>query len=162
MRTCYIAMSFDGFIARKDGSIDWLPQPKDFPDEDFGYKEFYSSVDVIVMGRKTYEQILTFGKWPYPDKKCYVCTSQETGSTDNVTFVDDPDVSGKHVWVLGGGELVKTMMQKKLITDFIITIIPKLIGSGISLFGDIGEDVLLTLKNVKDLGHGMVQVHYKI
>lgn len=71
----YIATSEDGFIADKNGGVEWLPAPSDEA-EDFGYKEFYNSIDCLVMGSATYEQCLTFGPWPYPDKTTFVYTKR--------------------------------------------------------------------------------------
>ena len=85
----YIACSLDSFIAREDGSIDWLTKYDNNPETDYGYSEFYSSIGTILMGRKTYEQVLSFGNWPYGDKKSYVFTRQNEPlhREKNVEFV---------------------------------------------------------------------------
>ena len=75
--TLFIACSVDGYIAREKGGIDWL-----FTDNDYGYKKFYSSIDTILTGRKTYEQALGFGEWPYPGKKCYVLSRKPDNKAD--------------------------------------------------------------------------------
>ena len=72
----YIATSVDGYIATADGSVDWLSEVND-SDEDYGYDQFYAGVDALVMGSKTYEQVLTFGDWPYPDKPVYVMSQRQ-------------------------------------------------------------------------------------
>ncbi|WP_269848941.1 dihydrofolate reductase family protein [Methanosarcina horonobensis] len=73
----YIACSLDGYIARKDGSIDWLIEYENNSETDYGYSEFYASIGTVLMGRKTYEQVLGFGDWPYGEKKTYVFTRQK-------------------------------------------------------------------------------------
>ena len=73
----YIATSLDGFIARENGSIDWLTKYENNPETDYGYSEFYASIGKVLMGRKTYEQALGFGEWPYREKKSYVFTRQK-------------------------------------------------------------------------------------
>lgn len=73
----YIATSLDGFIAREDGSIDWLTEYENSPATDYGYSEFYASIGTVLMGRKTYEQVLGFGDWPYGEKNVYVFTRQK-------------------------------------------------------------------------------------
>ncbi|MHB8102526.1 MAG: dihydrofolate reductase family protein [Methanosarcina sp.] len=85
----YIATSLDGFIARENGSIDWLTKYENNPETDYGYSEFYASIGKVLMGRKTYEQALEFGEWPYREKKSYVFTRQKepTRRENNVEFV---------------------------------------------------------------------------
>ena len=79
----YIAISLDGYIAKKDGSVDWLSSFE----EDYGYEKFISSIDTIIMGSKTYQQVLTFGEWPYKGLKTYVFTHQKLKDDENVEFV---------------------------------------------------------------------------
>ena len=85
----YIACSLDGFIARENGSIDWLTEYENSPETDYGYSEFYASIGTVLMGRKTYEQVLGFGDWPYGEKKTYVFTRQNEPlpREKNVEFV---------------------------------------------------------------------------
>ncbi len=87
----YIACSLDGFIAKKDGSLDWLDAIENPNEDDYGYNDFYSRIDTIVMGRKTYEEILGFGvEWPYNDCQTYVVSSKDLKiSTDNTTLISD-------------------------------------------------------------------------
>ncbi|MBC8400257.1 MAG: dihydrofolate reductase, partial [Candidatus Marinimicrobia bacterium] len=80
--TYYVAASIDGFIARSDGSVDWLEQVNQ-SDEDFSYTAFYNSVDALVMGRVTYEQVLSFGDWLYPDKPTFILTSHSLATDHN-------------------------------------------------------------------------------
>ena len=113
----YIAVSLDGFIAPPNGSVDWLDE-KRFQDgvgedEDFGYKSFLKNVDLIVMGRKSYDQILDFGEWPYPEKHTKVFTHRiPQENPHDVEFVEGNVVKhleqwrgscSKNIWLLGGG-----------------------------------------------------------
>jgi dihydrofolate reductase len=140
----YIAMSLDGYIARLDGAVDWLDGVEG--EGDNGYGEFYSQVGTVVMGRKTYEEVLKLtNEFPYAGKNCYVLSRQSQESTSHVTFTDeDPETlvprlkkdSDGYVWLVGGGQLVQQFLEKKLIDDLELYIIPKLIGEGIPLFPD--------------------------
>lgn len=165
----YIATSIDGYIARKDGSIDWLNDIEPDPDEDFGYKELLNSVNSLLMGRKTYEQVLTFGEWPYKGKKCIVFTSKEIDKDPNVSVAHDLDVvkqlvkdESKDVWLVGGCGLNTSLLNAGLIDELIITIIPKILGSGIPLF-NYSKDVLkFDLVDSNGYRNGFVQNVYKI
>lgn len=102
----FIASSLDGFIAKTDGSVDWL-----FTDNDYGYNEFFASVDTVIMGRKTYAQILEFGAYPYEGTQGFVLTRTSTAERDeNVTFIGEniPGLidtlrqsPGKNIWLVG-------------------------------------------------------------
>lgn len=140
----YIAMSLDGYIARPDGTVDWLDDVEGVGDN--GYGKFYAQVGTVIMGRKTYEEVLKLtDEFPYADNDCYVLTRQSQGSTPHVTFTDeDPEtlvsrvkkVSDGYVWLVGGGVLVRQFLEKKLIDEIELYIIPKTIGEGIPLFPD--------------------------
>src|SRR5579862_7433304 len=115
----YIAVSADGFIADKNGSVSWLEKYGDGTGtEDCGYKKFYESIDALVFGKNTYEQVLTFGPWPYPDKKSYIFADKQTHAanndieivvdTDIPTFLDRMKKLGiKRLWLMGGAQLVQ-------------------------------------------------------
>jgi len=105
----FIACSLDGYIAKEDGSVNWLPE-----NTDSGYDQFYSSIDTVLMGQKTYEQILTFGKYPYKDKISYVFSRNPNQKKDeNVEFTSEVEEftkklvssSGKDIWLVGGSEI---------------------------------------------------------
>lgn len=138
----YIAMSLDGFIARPDGAVDWLDDVED--DGDNGYSEFYSKVGTVIMGRKTYEEVLRLtDEFPYAGKPCYVLSRQSQESNSHVTFTDEEleslisrlkEQSVGYVWLVGGGQLVQQFLEKKLLDEMELYIIPKLIGEGIPLF----------------------------
>ena len=165
----YIATSLDGFIARKNGSVDWL-SPYEKSGEDYGYKEFYDSVGTVVMGNTTYKQALTFGE-SYKDKNCFVFSRKTNkNKKNNVTFVNG-DVkkfvnelnlkNGKNIWLVGGASIIDEFLKLDLIDEFIISIIPILLGEGIPLFKGDNVESQLKLLNVKSYDSGLVQVHYE-
>jgi dihydrofolate reductase len=162
----YIASSLDGYIAREDGSVDWLPT-----EGDYGYKKFCASIDTILMGRKTYDQILEFGEYPYSGKKAYIFTKNTKTKKDiNVKFVSDViDFTkglvrspGKDIWIVGGAEIITIFLNSDLIDEIILTIIPTVIGKGIPLFKDIKKEVKLQLVKSNEYKGGLVQLHYKL
>ena len=146
----YIATTADGFIADKNGNLDWLPQTTDETDgEDFGYQEFLNSIDTIVLGKKTYEQIMTFvdqghvPDWPYIGKTTYVFTQQSLHSNNpEIVFIQSikdfleiiklqPEI--QNIWLCGGAKLIDAFAQKNLIDTAIITFFPKNLHDGIAL-----------------------------
>jgi len=157
-----IATSLDGFIARKNGSVDWLPKI-DNTEEDFGIKEFLDSVGTVVLGNTTYKQY----KAPYPNKKCFVFSRKNSGKENNITYVNNNakdflkslNEEDGNVWLVGGADIVKEFLKDNLIDEFIITIIPVVLGEGIPLFRD-GEHPLKLL-NSKSYDSGVVQLHYQ-
>ncbi len=169
----YIATSLDGFIARKNGDIDWLTAVE-AAGEDYGYSEFISSVDLLVMGRHTYEKVLTFETWPYPDKKVIVLSSSHPPLPkeleDKVEVVDQPsrellktlDSSGLHNVYLDGGKTIQRFLREGLVDEMTITIIPILLGEGLSLFGPLEHDMKLRLMESKHFKNGLVQSKYRV
>jgi dihydrofolate reductase len=150
----YIAMSLDGYIAKQNGDISFLSVVEQ-KGEDYGYAEFVKTIDTVIWGRKTYDKILSFGiKFPHPDKKIYVITRTARPKKANVTFYSDglkdlietlKSQNGKNIYVDGGAEIVSELMKQNLIDEFIISIIPVFLGSGISLFQQGGKESELTL-----------------
>jgi dihydrofolate reductase len=170
----YIATSLDGFIAREDGSIDWLMQANaSIPQgEDCGYAAFMSTVDVLIMGSNTYEQVAGFEPWPYEGKRVVVLTSRD------ITFHTGPGVmleksseaprellnrlrseGCKHAYV-DGGKVIQSFLAQGLIHRLTMTAIPVLIGQGRSLFGSMQSDVHLKLVESKSYPFGFVQSTY--
>lgn len=170
----FIATSLDGFIARPDGSIDWLiGQPESSPGEDYGYKVFMASVDVLVMGRKSYEQVLTFGEWPYPGKKVIVLSSgtpqipeKLTGSVEVMGGAPESVLAQllqrgiRHCYI-DGGNTIQRFLRAGLIDEMIITQIPVLIGQGLPLFGPLDHDLRLQHLETKAYPNGFVQSRYR-
>lgn len=177
----YIATSLDGFIARKNGDIDWLidddepPKPLDDPQikEDYGYREFINSVDVLVMGRKTFEKALTFGQWPYKDKNVVVLSTGTLSIPDllhdivTVISMSPMDLAeylseqgATHIYV-DGGNTIQRFIAAGLVDEMTITRIPVLIGDGIPLFGPLDKDVALTHVFTRKFENGYVQSKYR-
>jgi dihydrofolate reductase len=165
----YIATSLDGYIARDNGDIDWLSMVES-PNEDYGYKDFLASVDTVIMGRKTYDQVLTFGDFPYNDKKCYVISKTTRPKDEYVEFFNGDickliseirQKDGLNIWLVGGAEIVGEFLSKNLIDEYIISILPILLGKGIPLFrGDMPEIRLQLCRNVA-YPSGFVQLSYE-
>lgn len=163
----FIAASLDGYIARKDGAIDWL-----FTEGDYGYQEFYQSIDTTLTGNTTYQQTLTFGEFPYPGKTNYVFTRNQNQAKHNqVTFVssDVPDfvrqlkqASGKDIWLVGGGQINTILLNAGLIDEMIVSIHPIILGEGIPLFAGQPREKKTTLVAVKSFDSGLIQLHYQI
>lgn len=165
----FIATSLDGFIARRDGSVDWL-EAVARPDEDHGYHAFFDSVDALVMGRNTYDTVLAQGSWPYGDTPCFVLTHRPATGHDTVTFVQGtPDgvvaklerLRARRVYV-DGGEVIRQFLSAGLIDDMTLSIIPVLLGDGIPLFGPGGRERPLALVEARSWPSGLCQLHYRV
>lgn len=163
----YIAASLDGKIARTDGSIDWLPDPTA---EDYGYKEFYDSIDTILMGHKTYETCLNFGDWGFKGKKTYVFSKNprkklieeaELITEDPIQFVTNLKKSqGKDIWLIGGGKIIATLHDEGLIDEYILAIIPIILGVGIELFPTIKKEEKLQMKKHSVYENGVILTYF--
>lgn len=168
----YVASSLDGFIAGRNGDISWLDAYQ-VEGEDYGYSEFLKTIDVIVMGSKTYEQVLSFGSWPYEGFKTYVMTKRQLKSVDKVEvdfYSGDLDsfVAGikresrKNIWLVGGASLAQSFLERGFIDEIVISIIPVILGDGISLFGHMQRDFRLELIRSGSYNNGIVKLHYKL
>ena len=166
----FIAMSLDGYIAKANGDINWL-SIVDNPPEDYGYKEFLSNVDTVIMGRKTYEKVLSFGiDFPHKDKKCYVASETKVGMDENVEYCSRNlkdliselrNSDGKNIFIDGGAEIVNELLKLNCIDEYIISIVPVLLGSGIRLFNNERPECMLKLKSVTGYKTGLVKVWYE-
>lgn len=156
----YIAASLDGFIARKNGNVDFL-----FTDQDYGYSEFYRKIDAVVMGSKTYIQSLAFGE-AYKGKKCYVFSRKKKGSIGNVIFVSEDTrkfvkkLKGS-VWIVGGGQIIKEFLKYNLIDEYRIFVHPILLGKGIPLFQGGFPEIRLKFMGARSYSSGLVELRYK-
>lgn len=176
----YIAASLDGFIADRDGGVDWLDRFTDPADGDYGYADFYDGVGALVMGRTTYDQVRGFGDWPYPSKPTVVFAHDPPDA-------DRPDVSftsgdpaevvaslrkqmdgdpgsgpGQVLWLVGGGELIASFRERGLIDEIILTVIPVLLGEGVPLFVGAQPEAALRLIDVQRFESDIVQLHYRV
>ena len=169
----YIATSLDGFIARKNGDLDWLTNGKEQGGEDYGYQGFMDSVDVLVMGRKTFEKALTFGEWPYRGKKVVVLSTGAPSIPDSLRnsvtvlslgpkdlFEHFSSQGATHLYI-DGGITIQRFIAAALVDEMTITRIPILIGEGLPLFGPLNEDVKLTHIATRQFENGYVQSKYR-
>lgn len=166
----YIAASVDGFIARPDGDVSWL-SPFEQAGEDYGYAALLGRLGAIVMGGATYRQSLSFGPWPYQDIPCYVFTRRSLGEKPpplTSACVGDVDVvmtqlkkqTSKDIWLVGGADLIAQFAGADLIDEYIISVIPLLLGQGIPLFVRAGPRPL-ALTGVTAYKIGIVQIRYR-
>ena len=171
--SAYIATSLDGFIARKNGALDWLSSGNDQSGEDYGYHEFLDSVDVLVMGRKTFEKVLTFGEWPYKDKKVVVLSTGAPAVPgflqDRVTvlsaapkaLLEQLSAQGATHLYIDGGVTIQRFISAGLLDEMTITRIPVLLGDGVPLFGSLDKDTELIHLGTRQFGNGYVQSKYR-
>jgi dihydrofolate reductase len=171
----YIAVSLDGYIARSNGDIDWLSIVNKLG-EDYGYNEFIKTVDTVIMGRKTYDKVLSMGQeFPHKDRECYIMTREERQPegppshavktifyhgkvTELISQLKSRE--GKNIFIDGGAELVNALMKDDLIDEYIISVIPVFLGNGIRLFKDYRPEMKLQLVSSKSYDTGLVQMHY--
>ena len=166
----FIGTSLDGFIARVNGDLDFLP-----PDggEPHGYNEFMATVDALIIGRKTFETVLTFDAWPYGEKPVFVLSTHplapaplgavvERLSGDPAEITSQLERRGiRHVYV-DGGITIQRFLQAGLIQRIIITRVPVLIGAGIPLFGSLPRDITLKHVATRQYVSGLVQSEYVV
>lgn len=170
----YIATSLDGFIARRNGGLDWLPGADgDGEGEDYGYRAFMASVDVLVMGRNTYEKILSFGDWPYQvpvivlssrpvEIPAEIGESVERMSATPAEVVEALARRGAEHLYVDGGVTIQRFLRAGLIQRLIITRVPVLIGRGLPLFASLERDVRLRHVATQSFASGMVQSEYEV
>jgi len=168
----YISMSVDGFIATNDDDISWLSLVEK-EGEDYGYYQFADTIDTYIVGKKTYDVVrsLCGGVFPLSEKyKCYVITRTEKESENGVTFytgdleklIDQlKNKEGKSIYCDGGGQIVKLLMERNIIDEYIISVIPIILGNGKRLFLGGTEKIELEALPSKYFDTGLVQLHYK-
>ncbi len=172
----FIATSLDGYIARDDGSIDWLEAANATvpPGEDCGYADFMASVDALVMGSGTFEKVLSFADWPYGEKPVWVVSRTLThipahlpaqvrllhGTPGEITSLAQQQ--GYKRLYIDGGKLIQSFLQDGLVTELTVTTIPVLLGSGRALFGRLARDVKLGLVASRSYSFGFVQSTYQV
>jgi len=165
----FIAMSLDGYIAKPDGDISFLDEMNQ-EGEDYGYKAYIESVDTILLGRKTYDKILSMGvDSPYGDRDVYVVSRTPRENSGKTTFYSGDlkqlvttlkSKSGKNIYCDGGAEIVQQLLNLDLIDEITISIIPIILGTGIRLFDGIYPEQKLTLLESKSFHKGLTQLHY--
>jgi len=167
----FIGTSVDGFIARPNDDLDFLPEGGGEP---HGYNEFIASVDAIVIGRKTFEKVLTFGAWPYGDKRVVVLSSRpldlskvvggvvEQMAGSPAEIVAQLAARGVHHLYIDGGITIQRFLRAGAIQRLIITRVPVLIGDGIPLFGTLPQDIQLRHIATRHYPSGLVQSEYEV
>lgn len=176
--TCsvFAATSLDGYIAREDGSIDWLLQANRLmpAGEDCGYARFFASVDALVMGSNSYEMVRSFTPWPYGDKRVVVLSrrgltiAHELNGTVTASAVAPAQLVAqlaaeglRHLYI-DGGKTIQSFLRAGLIDDLTITVIPVLLGAGRPLFGPLPRDIHLEHLTSRSWDFGFVQHHYRV
>jgi len=167
----FIGVSVDGFIARSNGQLDFLPPGGGEP---HGYAEFFTSIDALVIGRKTFETVLAFPQWPYGDKTVVVLSNRpldfsavrggvvEQMAGDPVEIVTRLAARGFHHLYIDGGVTIQKFLRAGLIQRLIITRVPVLIGQGIPLFGPLHRDVKLHHMATQHYPSGLVKSEYRL
>jgi dihydrofolate reductase len=166
----FVGTSLDGFIARKNGDFDFLPPGGGEP---HGYDEFIATVDAIVMGRNTFDTVLTMSPWPYAKKRVVVLSSRpidfsrvdgkvEQMSGAPAEIVAQLEASGAHHLYIDGGITVQRFLRAGLIQRLIITRVPVLIGEGIPLFGALPHDIHLRHIATRQYPSGLVSSEYQV
>jgi dihydrofolate reductase len=174
--SAFVATSLDGYIARSNGDLDWLPgDGESFDGEDYGFGEFFETVDVLVIGRNTFEKVLTFAQWPYGEKPVVILTSRSAGDLPPLPASTAEYMTGgpgevvarlegrgaQHLYV-DGGITVQRFLDAGLIDRVVINRIPILLGGGIPLFGPVRRDIHLRHVSTRQYANGFVQSEYEV
>lgn len=178
--TLHMACSLDGFIARKDGRVDWLETPDEFAGgetmDSAAVAEFLESIDCYVMGSKTYETALGFEAkglgWAYGDKPVFVLSRRDLPRTRDTVEFHSGDLASfvngrlrpkyRNIWVVGGGTVCGECLRLGLADEIRYSVLPVLIGAGLSFFDRVDRDVALHLKEVKAYKNGMLAIRYEV
>lgn len=166
----YAAASLDGFIAKKDGNVDWLNKYL-ATGEDYGFEIFSASIQAILMGRWTYEKSLGFDSWPSGDTPCWVFSSQLsesniptvqfTSSTPTEVVEELTNVDIERAWLMGGGKLAASFLAAGLIHEYDLAIMPEILGDGIRFVEPIEATASLELLDSTIHPSGVVQLRYR-
>lgn len=168
----FIAMSLDGYIADSEGGVQWLEGQGDDSENIDAYSEFIKDIDTILMGRNTYNQLVTElspNEWIYGDFLTYVFTHKQTASAKNICFTEESPVDlvkklknqeGKNIWLCGGANLVNQLQRAGLIDIYYISVIPTLLGKGIRLMEELEKEQKLCLKRTENY-NGIVELIYE-
>lgn len=167
----FIAMSLDGYIADKNGHVDWIEGQSQAEETLDTYSVFIKTVDTVLMGWNTYHQIVTElspTEWVYRDLTSYVVTHRALPSTDKILFTqkspcdivrDLKQEPGKNIWICGGANIIHQLMEADLIDEYYISVIPTLLGDGIRLFGTTSREMKLKLIRTQSY-HGITELIY--
>ncbi|GEK29114.1 dihydrofolate reductase family protein [Furfurilactobacillus siliginis] len=164
----YLGSSLDGFIATSDESVDWLENTPTIGDG--GFQQFYDTVDTVIMGATTYRWIKQhMPDYPYSGKENFVISHTTQPSSARVTFTDDFSTllselktqPGKNIWIVGGGQLVRQLLENRLLTQLRITFAPTILGAGIPLFPNGISTHQLTLLDTEQFGQ-LIELRYRV
>jgi dihydrofolate reductase len=164
----FVATSLDGYIAARDGDVSWR-----FREGDYGYEAFLAGIDTVLFDRRMYETALSFGQWPYPDRKAVVFTRSETLRVISPNTIATSRIpadivgelrarDGKDLWLVGGSELVRECLDAGLIDDIIVSVHPILLGDGVPFVTPGAARAPLTLAAERRYPSGLVQLAYRI
>lgn len=168
----FLAMSLDGYIADKNGKIDWLTGYDCHKDGDEIYQNFIKDVDTIVMGRKTYQQIVTElcpGQWVYRGRNSYIVTSQPGSSSDDIHFTQEAPgrlikrlrrEKGKNIWICGGANIAQQLIKEDLIDRYHISVVPAILGQGVRLFDTAEKQLTLKFSKAREY-NGILDIIYE-
>ena len=167
----FIAMSVDGYIADKNGGVAFLQGHEDWLENESTYYEFIKNIDTVLMGWNTYNQIITElspDNWVYDNLLTYVFTHREQQDSDEIIFTSDnleelikklKGVEGKDIWICGGADLVQQAISSDVIDEYLISIVPTILGNGIKLFSQNDAEHKLKLINTIT-NNGIVELNY--
>ena len=174
----FIATSLDGFIARENGDVDWLPSGEELSDsskiDEYGYEKFIKDINVLVMGKNSFEKVLTFGDWPYKDLQVIVlCKSLKNlpnhipntvsiSSAEPKQLIYELETKGIKNIYIDGGKVIQSFLKENLVSKLILTRVPIILGKGISLFGYLNQEVKLNHISTYSGSFGMVQSEYEV
>jgi dihydrofolate reductase len=168
----FIAVSLDGYIARKDGSIDWLMHIPNPENNDYGYNEFINDIDAIVMGKNTYEKVLSFDEWPY-EKPVFILSNKLKEIPESLKgkveliqgtpnhIVEHLNNGGYTNLYIDGGKTIQKFLELELIDEIIISHIPIILGSGIPLFDESSIEQKFEHVKTDTYNNGIVKSHYR-
>lgn len=163
----------NGKIAKPDGSVDWLESIPKPVDSDYGYSDFYNSVDSTIQGNNTYKQIMDWGiEFPYKGKKNYVFTTNVSlEDNENVSFISSNHINfvkklkeqqGKDIWLIGGGKANAMLLDAGLIDELYVFVMPMVLNEGIDMFGKLLKDAKVNLISSKPYETGAVEMIYSV
>lgn len=166
--SAFIATSLDGYIAGPGGTLDWL-KIVERPGEDYGYAEFFDSVDALVLGRSTYDTVLAMGSWPYAGKRVAVLTHRAAAPRHGETFLEGkpPDVlttvgreGARHIYV-DGGAVIRQFLDAGLLDRLTLSIVPVVLGGGVPLFAPGRAERRLVFEDARTWSSGLVRLRYR-
>lgn len=167
----YIATSLDGYIADPNGNLNWLNNIPNPNKSDYGYLDFIKNIDAIIMGKNTFQKVLSFGKWPYHKPVFILSNSLKEIPEDLIEKVEiiygdikkliqQLKEQGFKNMYIDGGQTVHSFLKKDLIDEIIITTVPVLLGDGIPLFHKLNQQLKFNHKNTKIYNNNLVKSHY--